>query len=84
MGGDWIATRGDWSHLNGEWVLTKFVRGSNGGHVERAIYHLSPHGPPFRYRSWHRENKNWERFTLDHCNTIEEAKACLAIMLRLT
>jgi len=74
----------EWDWLGGEWVLRSYVRGSySGGYVRRAIYHLSPSGPPFRYRIWHRENKDWERWELPHVTTIEEAKACLQVAMRI-
>ena len=72
--------------MTGEWVLSGFRPSiyPGGGYVRRPIYTLSPFGPPFRYRIWNREDKNWERWLLPHCNTIEEAKACLAVSLRLS
>jgi hypothetical protein len=51
--------------------------------VRTCVFTLSPFGPPFRYRIWDREGKNWRRFTLEHCRNIEEAKACLQVALRM-
>jgi hypothetical protein len=74
----------EWRLTAGEWELTRFVRTMpEGGYVRRAVYLLSPNGPPFRYRVWNREGKDWDRFTLDHVTNIEEAKACLAVSLRM-
>jgi len=75
----------EWRLLCGEWVLTGFRPSiyPGGGYVRRPMYTLSPFGPPFRYRVWHRENKDWERWELPHVTNIEEAKACLQVALRL-
>lgn len=75
----------EWKLVCGEWVFTAHRRAHNStGYMRIASYTLSPHGPPFKYRQWHRQWKDWQRFTLDHCSTIEEAKACLALMVRLS
>jgi hypothetical protein len=72
----------EWQWLYGEWVLRLFLP-HNGGYVRYVTYFLTVNGPPFRYRVWHRVNKDWERWTLPHVDNIEEAKACLAVALRM-
>jgi hypothetical protein len=75
----------EWKLVCGEWVLRGFrMAKTSTGWTAAGQYTLSPHGPPFKYRQWHRQWKGWQRFTLDHCSTIEEAKACLALMVRLS
>lgn len=75
----------EWEWLWGEWVLFGFRRSAvSGGWYQIGRIYLSTFGPPFRYRKWDREGKDWERSTLDHCTTLDEAKACLAVSLRMT
>lgn len=75
----------EWKQLWGEWILTGFRVAKNAHNWTRAgMYVLSPYGPPFRYREWDRANKDWLRYTLDHCTTIEEAKACLSTIVRMS
>ena len=73
----------EWRYVSGEWLLSAFQQSRHGGYFRQTTFILSPFGPPFKYRRWHRENRNWERWTLDHCRDIEEAKACLATAMRM-
>jgi hypothetical protein len=73
-----------WEWMYGEWVLRSYKHSPyNGGYVRFSTYFLSPYGPPYRYRVWDRANKDWERWALPHVDNIEEAKACLAVAMRL-
>jgi hypothetical protein len=74
----------EWTFRTGEWTLLTIIPTTpDGQYVRRVVCIISPCGPPFVWRRWHRENKDWERFTLDHVDNIEEAKACLAVSLRM-
>jgi hypothetical protein len=73
-----------WELMGGEWKLTGFVSNTLGtGHSQIPKYFLSQYGPPFKYRMWHRDNKDWVRGTLDHPANIDEAKLCLAAIVRM-
>jgi hypothetical protein len=74
----------EWKWVVGEWTVTGFTPAINStGWRKIGTYFLSPYGPPFKYRMWHRDNKDWVRGTMDHPANIEEAKLCLMTMLRM-